>query len=147
MSTVNIKEIKARFALPEDFDGEVHGICNGVGFGIFSDDEGEQRVADLSYKLAKNATYCRDHWKCRHCKTRNQLTPHHVQYQSHGGQDVVGNLLTLCIQCHDAIHAGHLHIFVGGVRMTGSNFEDINVNIQRLVFAAEIINGKRWQPQ
>jgi len=56
--------------------------------------------------------YKRDHLKCRHCESRNNLTPHHVVYRSQGGKDVMSNLLTLCFGCHSAHHAGKLNIEV-----------------------------------
>lgn len=68
----------------------------------------EQKV----YNRNKALAYQRDGWKCRCCKSRNSLTPHHVVYQSHGGTDDLFNLLTLCINCHDDVHAGRMKLEV-----------------------------------
>jgi 5-methylcytosine-specific restriction endonuclease McrA len=64
----------------------------------------EQRL----YVGNKQRMYVRDEWKCRKCGRRDNLTPHHVVYQSQGGEDVLDNLLCLCVKCHDDIHAGRL---------------------------------------
>lgn len=59
------------------------------------------------------ACYIRDGFKCRHCKNRNALHPHHVIYRSHGGTDTLDNLLTLCACCHlEGVHGGRLVIEV-----------------------------------
>ena len=68
----------------------------------------EQKV----YERNKALMYQRDGWKCRCCRSRNNLTPHHVVYQSHGGTDDLFNLLTLCIRCHDDAHGGRICIEV-----------------------------------
>lgn len=65
----------------------------------------------LDKKIAR-AVYERDGWKCRNCRNRNGLHPHHVVYQSRGGPDTLDNLLTLCFGCHGAHHAGKLGIVV-----------------------------------
>lgn len=64
--------------------------------------------------------YQRDGWKCRHCKDRNGLHPHHVVKQSKGdkSKDELNNLLTLCAQCHRAHHDGFLDIEVIAVLAT-----------------------------
>lgn len=60
------------------------------------------------------ACYKRDGWKCRHCKDRNGLHPHHVIEQCKGAKskDELNNLLTLCAQCHRAFHDGFLALEV-----------------------------------
>lgn len=65
----------------------------------------------LSPEISK-LLYLRDNWCCRSCNSRNNLTPHHVIFRSHGGSDKLDNLLSLCIKCHNAVHSGHLDITV-----------------------------------
>lgn len=65
---------------------------------------------EANYQRNKRLMYKRDSWKCRHCNRRSMLTPHHVIYQSHGGKDDLDNLLTLCMSCHDLVHAKTLVI-------------------------------------
>jgi len=56
------------------------------------------------------AVWERDGWKCRHCKTRNNLHSHHIVFRSHGGEDTTENEITMCFRCHDLVHAEKLHI-------------------------------------
>ena len=56
------------------------------------------------YKRLSNAVLHRDKYKCRFCKTRNNLHVHHIVYRSQGGDDVDSNLCVLCDHCHDGIH-------------------------------------------
>ena len=67
----------------------------------------------LSKELAL-AVFTRDQWKCRHCNDRNGVHPHHVIYKSHGGEDAMDNLVTICAGCHRAHHDGKLKITAGG---------------------------------
>jgi 5-methylcytosine-specific restriction endonuclease McrA len=56
------------------------------------------------------AVYQRDDWRCRHCRNREGLHPHHVVYKSHGGADTLDNIVTLCWKCHRAVHDGFLRV-------------------------------------
>ena len=40
------------------------------------------------------------------------LTPHHIEFQSHGGTDDLSNLLCLCMPCHNDVHDRRLLIRV-----------------------------------
>lgn len=76
-------------------------------------------MAGLDPKLSR-ACFQRDGYKCRHCSNRAGLHPHHVLYKSHGGQDVLNNLLTLCNSCHiEGVHGGRLVLEV--VERTDTN--------------------------
>jgi 5-methylcytosine-specific restriction endonuclease McrA len=46
----------------------------------------------------------RDHFRCQHCGAAHKLTCHHIKPKHAGGLDDLGNLITLCQQCHDAQH-------------------------------------------
>ena len=56
--------------------------------------------------------YERDNWHCRSCNRTQSLQPHHIKFRSHGGTDTLDNLLTLCWQCHRAVHDGFLKITI-----------------------------------
>ena len=71
------------------------------------------------YNAAKNEMFLRDGYKCRHCRSRENLTPHHMVLRSRGGKDILENLLCLCIRCHNAIHDGFLTITWGLLRGNG----------------------------
>jgi 5-methylcytosine-specific restriction endonuclease McrA len=76
--------------------------------------------------------YTRDNWKCRHCCDRSNLHPHHVIFRSQQGPDQLNNLLTLCAQCHRALHDKKLEITVLDIKPA-----DVVVSFKRL---------KGWKP-
>jgi len=47
----------------------------------------------------------RDGWHCQSCGSLRGLEVHHIQHRSQSGDDSEGNLITLCSDCHRAIHA------------------------------------------
>jgi len=69
------------------------------------------RAQKISWGL-RQEVFERDDWKCRHCRNRQTLDPHHVIFRSQGGDNDKSNLLTLCRKCHDDLHAGRLRIEV-----------------------------------
>lgn len=48
----------------------------------------------------------RDRYTCQHSGTQEQLQAHHLHFQSEGGSDTPENGLTLCADCHAALHRG-----------------------------------------
>jgi hypothetical protein len=74
----------------------------------------------LKYEAAKQQMFVRDGRRCRHCRSRNNLTPHHMVLRSGCGKDVVENLLCLCVHCHNAIHEGFLAIEWGALGGNGT---------------------------
>ena len=48
----------------------------------------------------------RDSYACQYCKANKvALHVHHIKFRSEGGSDTPDNLITLCHQCHDSLHA------------------------------------------
>lgn len=48
----------------------------------------------------------RDNHQCTECTSTENLHLHHIIYASKGGEDIVENLITLCIRCHMEKHQG-----------------------------------------
>ena len=48
----------------------------------------------------------RDKYTCQRCKSKDQLRAHHIIFRSQGGTNRVSNGLTLCEECHAALHLG-----------------------------------------
>jgi len=46
----------------------------------------------------------RDGWRCQLCGSVMNLTVHHQRYRSRSGEDLEQNLITLCSECHAALH-------------------------------------------
>lgn len=81
--------------------------------------------------FVRNAVLRRDGWRCRHCKFRQNLHLHHVQFLSHNGPDESTNLLTLCNSCHEGVHAGKLIIWIGETSVNGSAYVNVEADIVR----------------
>lgn len=72
--------------------------------------------------------FVRDGWQCRHCKDRNTLHAHHVRLRSALGPDELNNLITLCLQCHEAFHKDNLAITVLVVQDTNVQVMFVRMN-------------------
>jgi hypothetical protein len=48
----------------------------------------------------------RDGYTCQHCGSKDQLQAHHIRFRVEGGSDTPENGLTLCADCHAALHRG-----------------------------------------
>lgn len=70
------------------------------------------RLPPEDYKVLCRWVLDRDRWKCRRCGYRQALHIHHIIYRSQMGVDESWNLITVCNECHDAIHSGKLYIVV-----------------------------------
>jgi len=64
------------------------------------------RLGSTAWKRLRSVVIMRDDWRCQghDCDRRNKLTVHHIIPRSAGGTDNLDNLITLCRECHDAIH-------------------------------------------
>lgn len=73
-----------------------------------------EKLEGEAYRTLVEQVFKRDGWKCRNpfCGSMKNLTPHHVRKRSQLGGDEPGNLLTLCVVCHDAVERNELKIEV-----------------------------------
>ena len=69
------------------------------------------RLSHEEYTGLWNHVLARDGWRCQYCGSRNNLHVHHIVYRSEGGIDTSGNLVTLCLSCHDGVHRNKLSIW------------------------------------
>ncbi len=71
-------------------------------------------LAGDGYRQLVERVFQRDKWTCRNpfCQSMKNLTPHHLKKRSQLGDDEMGNLITLCVQCHDAVERHELEIKV-----------------------------------
>lgn len=72
------------------------------------------KLSGLAYSELVAKVFQRDKWTCRNpaCTSMKGLTPHHLKKRSQLGGDEMGNLLTLCVECHDAVERTELVIEV-----------------------------------
>lgn len=70
------------------------------------------RLEPEEYNILRGRVLDRDGWKCRNpqCKLRNNLHCHHIVYRSEMGVDETWNIVTICSDCHDLIHAYKMFI-------------------------------------
>jgi hypothetical protein len=64
----------------------------------------------LGANVAYGSVYARDRYRCTSpvC-VRRDVTPHHLTFRAHGGDDSDENVTSLCVWCHlDGIHGGRL---------------------------------------
>lgn len=53
----------------------------------------------------------RDGYQCQKCKAKHtRLEVHHIVFKSKGGTNEPDNLITLCHECHEAVHSGEVKI-------------------------------------
>lgn len=71
-----------------------------------------ERLEGEEYRKFINSIFVRDSWRCRKCGARNSLTPHHIQKRSQLGGDTLGNVITLCLEDHQAVERNELKIEV-----------------------------------
>ena len=68
---------------------------------------GYQRGFNYGYSSRREAILHRDNYTCQCCGKRNcRLEVHHIKFKSNGGTDDEENLITLCKDCHEGVHAG-----------------------------------------
>ncbi len=76
-----------------------------------------ERLEGEAYRALTERVYARDGWRCRNpfCGSSRNLTPHHLKKRSQLGGDVMSNLITLCVVCHDRVEENKLAIEVVAV--------------------------------
>ncbi len=70
-----------------------------------------KRQQALADRRVYQAVTDRDGGKCRVCGWGGMLMHrHHLVYRSQGGETSRRNVALVCMKCHDAIHAGRIHL-------------------------------------
>jgi 5-methylcytosine-specific restriction endonuclease McrA len=64
------------------------------------------RLSPGLYEDVRHQVLRRDGWRCQSCGTMSNLEVHHKDFRSQAGDDSEENLITLCAECHAAIHKG-----------------------------------------
>ncbi|MGA9208432.1 MAG: HNH endonuclease [Terriglobales bacterium] len=63
------------------------------------------RLGTNAYHRLHQEILKRDDWRCQACGSLRGLEVHHIQRRNQSCDDSEGNLITLCSDCHRAIHA------------------------------------------
>ena len=69
-----------------------------------------KRDKAANMRRVRVAVLARDKGRCRCCGAKG-TDLHHVLYRSRGGKDTADNLVTVCRQCHEAIHGHALKVY------------------------------------
>ena len=64
------------------------------------------RLSPELYDQVRQQVLRRDGWRCQSCGNISNLEVHHKTFRSQSGDDSEENLITLCAECHAAIHKG-----------------------------------------
>jgi 5-methylcytosine-specific restriction endonuclease McrA len=62
------------------------------------------RLENSAYAELREQVLSRDGWRCQFCGNMTNLEVHHQLFRSRSGDDVEGNLITLCSDCHSTMH-------------------------------------------
>ena len=62
------------------------------------------RVTSVSYARLRKEILVRDNWRCQVCGCLKNLDVHHLRRRGALGDDIEPNLITLCRECHQAMH-------------------------------------------
>jgi len=63
------------------------------------------RLDSAAYQKLRQQILQRDGWRCQACGSLSGVEVHHIERRSQQGEDAEDNLITLCSNCHRAIHA------------------------------------------
>ena len=76
-----------------------------------------QKGINYGYANAREHALVRDKYTCQCCGKKNcRLEVHHIVFRRNGGSDNIENLITLCEDCHKAIHLGEVDLKLKGKR-------------------------------
>lgn len=76
--------------------------------GEISESESKKRVITRRNipTEVKHIVFKRDNGKCTKCYSKEGLHYHHIKRYADGGEDIVENLILLCVNCHAEEHKG-----------------------------------------
>jgi ATP-dependent DNA helicase RecQ len=64
------------------------------------------KLSPEEYNILRTWVLERDGWRCQECGSMEGLEVHHKKPRSQLGDDVMENLMTLCVGCHGKCHSG-----------------------------------------
>jgi len=67
------------------------------------------KLDSKDYRLLCEEVLKRDGWRCQMCGSLENLQVHHKKFRSRLGDDSAENLITLCVDCHQATHTCPSH--------------------------------------
>ena len=95
------KQLPVSRIVVEEARFDIHRIQNPDVEGV-----GYQQGPQYGFDNVKEYVRWRDEYRCRKCRSRTRLEVHHIVQRKDGGSDRPDNLVTLCHDCHAALHRG-----------------------------------------
>ena len=82
-----------------------------------------QKGVNYGYANAREHALVRDKYTCQCCGKKNcRLEVHHIVFIRNGGSDTLENLITLCEDCHKAVHLGKIVLKLKGKRRSNLRY-------------------------
>ena len=76
-----------------------------------------QKGVNYGYANAREHALVRDKYTCQCCGKKNcRVEAHHIVYRSKNGSNDLENYVTLCEDCHKAVHLGKIELKLNGKR-------------------------------
>lgn len=106
-----------------------------------------QKGVNYGFQNTRHAVLARDNYTCQCCGKKNcRLEVHHIKFRSDDGSDDLKNLITLCEDCHKAVHACKTEIKKRGRKKNiglaaASQMNILRCMLQREYQEAEIVYG------
>lgn len=76
-----------------------------------------QRGVNYGYANAREHALVRDKYTCQCCGKKNcRVEAHHIVFRSKNGSNDLENYITLCEDCHKAVHLGEIELKLNGKR-------------------------------
>jgi 5-methylcytosine-specific restriction endonuclease McrA len=64
------------------------------------------QIPDYEGRNFREKVLWRDGYQCQRCGNSDRLQAHHIHHKAHGGTNTPHNGITLCENCHQALHEG-----------------------------------------
>lgn len=82
-----------------------------------------QKGVNYGYANAREHALVRDNYTCQCCGKKNRrVEAHHIIYRSKGGSNDLENYITLCEDCHKAVHSGEIELKLKGKRRSNLRY-------------------------
>ena len=82
-----------------------------------------QRGVNYGYTNARKHALVRDNYTCQCCGKKNcRVEAHHIVFRSKNGSNDLENYITLCEDCHKAVHLGEIELKLKGKRRSNLRY-------------------------
>ena len=103
--------VTAGLDVPADQTQTALATCDAEVVDLRPGPDQGAKTSDIPARV-RRAVIARDAWRCVNprCSSTLWFDLHHLRFRSRGGEHEAGNLVTLCSNCHHALHDGYLGV-------------------------------------